>query len=782
MYFNSRSCQVILLLSLLCLPSGAFAQVIWDGDDLVNAQSWNVAGNWSTNAIPSSTSEVIVGAPAPAVIDQGNASVLTLETTAAGAVEIIGARTLTFFGDSLVNDGVITVNSDNSASIATLNLGSQGVEIEGSGEIVLAAPGSLANLANHAQPFIHGADHSIRGEGQIAAQMINNGVITAEEVNGDATAELILSSGAKTNNGIIQSSPTSTLRSNVSITQGAHGRLIADTSSVFINNITIAGGKLESLNGGVFRTSFNALTFDAVDELNGQINLVSGPGFGTGNLVVRGGGFSNNGVILVNQDNAGASGLRFGESGTIDGTGEIILNSPGTGAQISSDLADAVGTLGPNQTVRGVGIIFAELVNNGIIIAEPRSGGSTLEFRDLFNPKTNNNLIRADAGSTINVTSTAINQDDVNGRIFANGGTVELGGNSLIKGGRLEAAGAGKFVVLGNPGQFQDVVSNAPIEVQAGANNMSLLGSSFVNNSTISVGSNLRVDGDVTISGVGEVRLGVQATTSITVSSGFTATNAADHTVRGLSGQVSRILGPGTFVNEGLIEGASPTQPVEINTRLEGSGTLKNVRTNTIHAPGIGAGHAAQVELEGQYTVTNFGAQLEMEIGGTGPGSEYDRLFSSDAANVITFAPSNTQMNVSFINGFFPSHGDVFTLVETAGTIAGNLSAINMPILPGGFAWEDLSTSSTIAYRFTAPLSADFDEDDDVDGNDFLVWQRGGSTNPLSDADLDDWKTQFGSSLALSNAAGSNTAVPEPGGAILMAVSVLSIAHMRRYL
>ncbi len=42
------------------------------------------------------------------------------------------------------------------------------------------------------------------------------------------------------------------------------------------------------------------------------------------------------------------------------------------------------------------------------------------------------------------------------------------------------------------------------------------------------------------------------------------------------------------------------------------------------------------------------------------------------------------------------------------------------------------------------PLTADFDNDGDIDGRDFLVWQQGGSPNPLSPDDLADWQTNYG--------------------------------------
>ncbi len=50
----------------------------------------------------------------------------------------------------------------------------------------------------------------------------------------------------------------------------------------------------------------------------------------------------------------------------------------------------------------------------------------------------------------------------------------------------------------------------------------------------------------------------------------------------------------------------------------------------------------------------------------------------------------------------------------------------------------------------------DFDADGDVDGDDFLAWQRGESPNPLDAADLSEWQTNYG------NGSLGAVAVPEP--------------------
>lgn len=77
-----------------------------------------------------------------------------------------------------------------------------------------------------------------------------------------------------------------------------------------------------------------------------------------------------------------------------------------------------------------------------------------------------------------------------------------------------------------------------------------------------------------------------------------------------------------------------------------------------------------------------------------------------------------------------------------------------------------------VGLDLTAPnsVSGDFDGDGDVDGRDFLVWQRGGSPNALSSGDLALWQNQYGAgSLA------SVQSVPEPAAFMLACVSVVLV-------
>ncbi len=80
------------------------------------------------------------------------------------------------------------------------------------------------------------------------------------------------------------------------------------------------------------------------------------------------------------------------------------------------------------------------------------------------------------------------------------------------------------------------------------------------------------------------------------------------------------------------------------------------------------------------------------------------------------------------------------------------------------------------------PRTGDFDFDGDIDGQDFLAWQRGESSNPLSAADLADWQGEY-SAGAASALATSSKPVPEPTNFTLQfaaACALLIMAPFRR--
>ena len=63
-------------------------------------------------------------------------------------------------------------------------------------------------------------------------------------------------------------------------------------------------------------------------------------------------------------------------------------------------------------------------------------------------------------------------------------------------------------------------------------------------------------------------------------------------------------------------------------------------------------------------------------------------------------------------------------------------------------------------------IDGDFDGDDDVDGEDFLVWQRGGAPGGVTQANLQLWRANFG-----TQSVAATGAVPEPGATLLASLA-----------
>lgn len=94
------------------------------------------------------------------------------------------------------------------------------------------------------------------------------------------------------------------------------------------------------------------------------------------------------------------------------------------------------------------------------------------------------------------------------------------------------------------------------------------------------------------------------------------------------------------------------------------------------------------------------------------------------------------------------------------------------------YTWNltNLYTTGEVTLLASSTVPDDFDLDGDVDGRDFLAWQRGGSPTPLSTSDLADWQANFGTVGPLL---ATSKTVPEPGGLWLLTTGLLAMLSRR---
>lgn len=156
------------------------------------------------------------------------------------------------------------------------------------------------------------------------------------------------------------------------------------------------------------------------------------------------------------------------------------------------------------------------------------------------------------------------------------------------------------------------------------------------------------------------------------------------------------------------------------------------------------------------YGTTSWGG-IDHDISEGGLGT----VFRLDTA-------TNALTTLVFFDGYEGKHPFGELAVDAEGNLYGTTFG-------GGSGFGTVFRISDTGFAF--PREGDFDEDGDVDGRDFLVWQRGGSPNPLSSGDLAEWQANYGTSGLSSLSA----VVPEPTAVVICLMALSWAATRRRF-
>ncbi len=159
-------------------------------------------------------------------------------------------------------------------------------------------------------------------------------------------------------------------------------------------------------------------------------------------------------------------------------------------------------------------------------------------------------------------------------------------------------------------------------------------------------------------------------------------------------------------------------------------------------------------------------------------GSHPNNVFSPEA--VAAWGDMDTFLE--FYNSQFPTSDPRYKygLVRESATqpswVPGDAGLVDHLFLLFGLV-ESIDPNFFADRVFPGITAGDFDFDGDVDGQDFLVWQRGESLRgPLNMTDLAEWQANYGNSLLVAE----TTTVPEPASVVLLGMTAMSCLTLRR--
>ena len=294
---------------------------------------------------------------------RAGSSALTDVALVTGDIEIENGRDL-FIRGGLTMDGTFIVNREGSTSATRLLLGTSGT-LDGNMTVFLNDTSSTAT--GRAQLIDAVGDLTttlaetvtVRGSGQINANIINNGTIIADADG----LELAIIGTPKTNNNLIQVDGGGKLRLQSQLNQGPDGLIEVVDGEVRLIS-TIVGGEIDT-TGGLFEIAGGLGTLTDVALVTGDIEIENGR-----DLFVRG-NLTLDGTIVINRDaSISATRLLAGTSGVIDGDGEIFLQDTATTTTVGRALfIHAIGglttTLGPDISLTGNGNVNGNYVIQG---------------------------------------------------------------------------------------------------------------------------------------------------------------------------------------------------------------------------------------------------------------------------------------------------------------------------------------------------------------------------------------------------------------------------------
>jgi T5SS/PEP-CTERM-associated repeat protein len=528
---------------------------------------------------------------------------------------------------------------------------------------------------------------------------------------------------APTGVGEINIADLGTIWNSEEVAVGAQGRGTINVS---------AGGRLVSLASTIGESSPSEGRVTISDPLS-QWQVTGGVTVGSsgrGNLYLLDGGSLRTSVGSTVGNASGSVGrVEISGAGSLWNTVNGNLNLGSTGTGILHILE------GGRAQVGGLVQLASTTGSRGVILVD--GANSVLSATGALTTSVGEGEIIVSNGGVITTNGMQIS---TGGRLSLDGGRVEITSSSMTNQGLVQGRGVIEVNSFNN--QFS---GNVPGRVRVEEDEHLTLTGSLSNSSIIEVAG-----GELEI-------LGSNSSNSFEIETSYGATLWFGGTGISNNSSTGRLSVIGGEVNLfGRIQNSSSSTIVVGNSS---TAVFHDTLTNNgdlIVLPGSSVFGVDALNLLGG------SSNLAIELGAD---DAFETVAPLQASGLIIV---EGDLTVTLANGFEPQLGDVFPLLYAGDHRSGIFSNENLPALSAGLKWELNYTPNSASLTVAEGSDGDFDGDGDVDGRDFLLWQRGSSPDPRSTEDLADWQTNYG----VAPLASSSVAVPEPGSVVLLAFSM----------